>query len=260
MMEQNNTEPRIVWRFAFGVYVWLLLGLFILVSLPRKGMILGGVLLALLVVAIMMHIRIVLQRLRAHGIALQDFANVHNLWLEDAISKDSTPKGYIGSLGYFYRNDEIQILASIDQGDWMYREAACAPIVPIGPGVPKPLSIQYYGFMIVDLGDKKSLPNIFLANNPSKLRVGRIHFEQHQRIFVNAQLERYFKVYSPVAVNEDYSILDRTDVVKALGNASKYDVEIKANKLYVYGALSNPASQIPGMQSALFALRDALLA
>jgi hypothetical protein len=239
------------------MYIPLSLCLFLAVVAPAPWKITVVLLWVAAALGLAWHILDGYRRLRAHGEALRSFANTQGWQVGDVIIGPSRRMGYTGSLGRFYLSDALSILGETQQNDWSYREVACKVKTVAGGGPPKRVAVMYYAIVVMDLPGNV-LPDVFLTAQPAKARHQRIHFHKSKQIITLGELGRYFKIYSQDHIEQDYSLLLEPEIARVFIACADYDIEIKANRLYVYDKLREPGQQIPDMLSKAMSIKSVL--
>lgn len=116
---------------------------------------------------------------------------------------------------------------------------------------------EYYGVMTAQL--PRELPNVFFDSLTARKRQFRFHFSRRQRHSLEGNFDQYFATYFPTQYTIDSMSFISPDVMMALIDASDYDIEIRGNRVYLYGPLYNPKDQIKDMASKLAVIKKELL-
>ena len=140
--------------------------------------------------------------------------------------------------------------------DWTYCDYSYAVYRKTKNGEYKAATV-HYGVMTMKL--PRSLPNVFFDSLSSRRRQFRFHFTRNQRHSLEGDFDRYFATYFPEEYTIDSLSFITPDVMLALRAAADYDIEIVGDRLFMYGPLDDPQSQIPDMVPKLAAIKQQLL-
>lgn len=115
----------------------------------------------------------------------------------------------------------------------------------------------YYGVMTTAL--PRSLPHIFFDSKKARRRQFRLHFSASQQHSLEGDFDKYFATYFPDGYTIDSMSFIAPDVMWAMRAARDYDIEIYGNRLFLYGPLYDPETQLEDMSTKLLAIKKELL-
>jgi hypothetical protein len=115
----------------------------------------------------------------------------------------------------------------------------------------------YYGVMTTAL--PRELPHVFFDSIKARRRQFRFHFNNDQRHSLEGDFDKYFVTYFPDGYTIDSMSFISPDVMLKLRDARDYDIEIFGNRLFLYGPLYDPKTQIEDMSAKIAAIKKELL-
>ena len=115
----------------------------------------------------------------------------------------------------------------------------------------------YYGVMTTAL--PRELPHVFFDSIKARRRQFRFHFNNDQRHSLEGDFDKHFVTYFPGGYTIDSMSFISPDVMLKLRDASDYDIEIFGNRLFLYGPLYDPKTQIEDMSAKIAAIKKELL-
>lgn len=116
----------------------------------------------------------------------------------------------------------------------------------------------YYAAIITDL--PRVLPHVFFDSKRSRRWQFRLHFARAGRHSLEGNFDSYFTTYFSKTYAIDSLSFITPDVMQAMTQAADYTIEIKGNKLCLFGPMRlDPATQIPDMAKKLTMIKQQLL-
>ena len=173
------------------------------------------------------------------------------------ISQDATMQMLDGSSLYRLAWRKRMYRNFITTDDWQYAEVGFKARGTSGLARMRKQEI-WYATMSIKLPRK--LPNVIFDSTEHQKKQFRIVFDNKQLISLEGNFNKYFATYFGFGYTIDDLSFITPEVMLALIEASKYDIEIIHNRLLLFGALSSdPAAQITDMAAKLSVINDKLL-
>lgn len=149
-----------------------------------------------------------------------------------------------------------RITNMVHGADWTYADFTYDVYQRTKYGEEKSATV-FYGVMAAEL--PRMLPNVFFDSKKARKRQFRFHFAGNQQHSLEGDFDNYFATYFPGDYHIDSLSFITPDVMWELKNAVDYDIEIFGNKLFLYGALTEPDEQIADMQAKITAIKARLM-
>lgn len=172
---------------------------------------------------------------------------------------DPSKAGLLASLGALDDVEGVRdrtVKNAVEGEDWQYYDFSYNLYGKTKRGEYKRATV-YYGVMSTTL--PRALPNVFFDSHKARRRQFRFHFAHSQRHSLEGDFDAHFATYFPQDYTIDSMSFISPDVMWKLKEAADYDIEIVGDKLFLYGPLYDPETQITDMATKIKAIKKELL-
>ena len=174
------------------------------------------------------------------------------------LDDDVIISGFIGSLGAIdelHGRHDPRVTNVLGTPDWTYADF----VYNLHGRIKSAEYVRakvHYGIMTTMLPRK--LPNIFFDSAKARGRQFRFHFAASQRHSLEGDFDEHFVTYFPEGYTIDSMSFISPEVMWALRDARDYDIEIYGNRLFLYGPLFDPETQLQDMSVKLAEIKKQL--